>query len=301
MNPSGEQYELRAGAYTAVITEVGAGLRVLEFDGRPLIRAFAAEQLRPVWSGAVLAPWPNRIADGRYVFAGRTYQLAINEPDRQTAIHGLVGWVPWTVRAAAADSVRLEYALWPSPGYPWRLHLAAEYRLDAGDGLHLVVEARNLDTTPAPYGVSVHPYFQAPGGGRVDDWTLHLSAGSVVDVDPVRLLPGGGTSPVPDDADFRAARRIGAARIDAAYADLAGPREARLVDDSGRGVALRWDDACRWVQVHTADRPEPELDRTGLALEPMTCPPDAFNSGTGLLVLEPDRAHRASWAITAVG
>lgn len=301
MNPSGRQYELRAGRYAAVVTEVGATLRTLEYRDRPLVRAFDASELQPVWSGAVLAPWPNRIADGRYDFAGRTCQLPINEPERTTAIHGLVAWMPWTARPVSAASVQLECALWPTPGYPWRLQFIAEYRLDAEDGLHLTIGARNLSDGPAPYGVSVHPYVQAPSG-RVDDWTLQLAAESVVDVDPERLLPRGSTSPVSDYEDFRKPRRIGPARIDHAYTDLdpSAPREARVTDDAGLGVAVRWDAESRWVQVHTADRPEPQLNRTGLALEPMTCPADAFNGWTGLLVLEPGGSHRASWGIVAI-
>ncbi len=55
------------------------------------------------------------------------------------------------------------------------------------------------------------------------------------------------------------------------------------------------------MQVHTADRPDPDDDRVGLAVEPMTCPPDALNSGTDLVVLAPGDSHAASWEIEALG
>ncbi|HWU31187.1 MAG TPA: galactose mutarotase, partial [Microbacterium sp.] len=61
-----------------------------------------------------------------------------------------------------------------------------------------------------------------------------------------------------------------------------------------------WDAGCPWVQVHTADLPDPAASRRGLAVEPMTCPPDAFNSGTDLIVLEPGAAHTAGWSIRAL-
>ena len=78
-----------------------------------------------------------------------------------------------------------------------------------------------------------------------------------------------------------------------------GIARVRLTDPSGTGVELSWDAACAWVQVHTADRPEPELDRAGLAVEPMTCPPDAFSTGEDVVVLDGDRTHTASWTISA--
>jgi aldose 1-epimerase len=54
------------------------------------------------------------------------------------------------------------------------------------------------------------------------------------------------------------------------------------------------------VQVHTGDRPEPADHRRGLAVEPMTCPPDAFTSGVDLVHLGPGESHEASWSIAAI-
>ena len=67
---SGTQHALRAGDYEAVISSVGASLRSLTFDGRDLTVPFDADEVRPSYRGATLAPWPNRIVDGLYTFAG---------------------------------------------------------------------------------------------------------------------------------------------------------------------------------------------------------------------------------------
>jgi aldose 1-epimerase len=74
---------------------------------------------------------------------------------------------------------------------------------------------------------------------------------------------------------------------------------ATVTAPDGHGVTMSWGRELPWVQVHTADRPEPENDRVGLAVEPMTCPPDAFNSGHDLVLLAPGESHAASWTITA--
>ncbi|WP_160150678.1 hypothetical protein [Nonomuraea solani] len=42
------------------------------------------------------------------------------------------------------------------------------------------------------------------------------------------------------------------------------------------------------------------LGHEGRAAEPMTCPPDAYDSGVGLMILGVGHEHVASWTISAV-
>ena len=297
-----EQYEIEAGAYRATVTRLGGALQRLRHGQRDLVGAWDDAPVMPVYRGAVLAPWPNRIADGRYSYAGKVHQLPINEVERGTSLHGLVAFLDWQPRQHNARSISLNCRLCPQPGYPFPLDLDVTYTVsDAGLGWTLA--ATNAGSAPAPYGCSIHPYLVA-GPGRVDDWTLTLPARRVLQVDPDRLLPqhivhvdDGG--PV----DFRTGRRIGTASIDAAFTGLnweAGQAAAQLRTADGSGVELRWSSACRWIQVHTADRPEPELHRAGLAMEPMTCPPDAFNSGVDLVHLRSQERYEVHGRIGAL-
>jgi aldose 1-epimerase len=89
---TGAQYDIAAGDYQATITELGAGLRALSLNDRPLIRTYAADELPPAGAGQLLAPWPNRVDHGRYSINGSAYQLDISEPARDNAIHGLTRW-----------------------------------------------------------------------------------------------------------------------------------------------------------------------------------------------------------------
>ncbi|MGY1653581.1 aldose 1-epimerase family protein [Geodermatophilus sp. SYSU D01119] len=302
--PTGRQVHLRAGDVTAVVTEVGGGLRRLRLGDRDLVAGFDAADLRPVFRGSVLVPWPNRIGEGRYRWAGREEQLALTEPDRRTALHGLLCWTRWEVHDPSPDAVSLGARVVPQPGYPHRLDVVVTYRVHE-DGLSWRLEAENTGGTAAPYGCSVHPYLVA-GPGRVDDWTLTLRAAEYLEVDPGRLLPVG-RRPVDGTAlDSRRARTpLAGVAVDHAVtavapeADGSARAEVRCAD--GSGVALEWDPrALPWVQLHTADRPEPELHRAGLAVEPMTCPPDAFRSGEDVVVLEPGGRHAAEWRIRAL-
>jgi aldose 1-epimerase len=300
--PGGAEYEISADGYVAVVSEVGATLRVLRHGRRDLVASHPAEVVRPVYRGAVLAPWPNRIADGRFEFDGVTHQVPVNEVDRMNALHGLVAWAPWQLVEHAQHQVVLAYRLHPLDGYPFMLDLQVAYRVGR-HGLEWEIACVNVGDGPAPYGCALHPYLLA-GEGHVDDWTLTLPAEQYLTVSADRLLPAGVEPVAGTGFDFRAPRPIGTAFLDHAFTGLVrdenGNATVSLTDASGAGVAMRWDEAWPWVQVHTADRPEPELNRSGLAVEPMTCPPDAFSSGVDLVRLQPGDEHRARWHIWAL-
>ena len=191
------------------------------------------------------------------------------------------------------------HQLVPIPGYPFEVEVEARYEL-GDDGLTTTVTARNLGRTTAPWGTAPHPYLLG-GADRVDTWTLHLPAGQVLEVTPDRLLPES-CVPVSQDMDFRVPREIGGTEIDHAFTGLLpdpdGLVRVSVHGTSGDGVLCTWDPAVLpWVQVHTADLPDAEKSRRSLAVEPMTCAPDAFNSGAGLVRLAPGAEHTAAWTL----
>ncbi|MCK6080035.1 aldose 1-epimerase family protein [Microbacterium sp. EYE_5] len=310
---SGAQHRIRSGAYEAVIASTGASLRELRHDGRDLIVPFGADEVRPDYRGATLAPWPNRIVDGTYAFEGEDIVTALTEPERSHALHGLVSWADFEQVAASDDSVTLATTIAPQSGYPWRVRVETTYALGA-DGLTQTVRARNLSARPAPFGTGPHPYLQA-GPAPLDEWTLALPAASVLEVTPDRLSPVALRAVAEHDADRfdrREPRPLGAVQLDHAFTDLetdaGGAAVLRLTDPSGVGVEVTWGAECPWVQVYTGDKPEGPANpdhRNGVAVEPMTCAPDAFNAASydydaGLLVLEPGAEFSASWRIAAI-
>jgi aldose 1-epimerase len=294
-----DEYELKAGNYTAVVTPRAAALRSLRLAGRDLVVPFDRGGPIPDYRGIIAAPWPNRIADGRYTFDGVEHEVPANETERGCALHGLAFPLDWDLQFRDETSVTLSCTVGPTAGYPFTVQLTASYRL-SGNGLQGGVTARNLGTTTAPYGVCPHPYLVA-GPAPLDQWTLQIPAGTFLEVTPDRLLPIG-TRPVQGhEYDFRTPRAIGTTEIDHAFTDIRfdddGLAAVIATDPSGTGVGIAWDTACPWLQVHTADKKPPFPNRLGLAVEPMTCPPDAFRSGTDLIRLEPGTSHEATWRI----
>lgn len=305
--PSGPEWTIGHGGHEAHVVAVGGALRSYTHDGADVVAGFAADEQSPAMRGKLLAPWPNRIRDGRYVFDGTEYQLGLTEPARHNAAHGLVLWHAWDAVEVADDALTLRTAVYPRPGYPATLDVRVTYALDDA-GLAVTLRVRNQGGVAGPFGFAAHPYLTA-GEARVDDLELTLPAGRYLPVDGERLLPGSGAfGPGVVDVDDRHrldGRVLGERAFDTAFTALTpdddGRWRATLRDPgSGRRTTL-WADASTfgWAQVFSGDElPEPSRRRSGVALEPMTCPPDAFNSGVDVVRLEPGATWSGLWGIT---
>jgi aldose 1-epimerase len=299
---TGAQYEIAAGEYRAVITELGAGLRELSHRGRPLVTGYQADEPPPGAAGQLLLPWPNRIDGGRYRASGTEYQLDLSEPGAGNAIHGLTRWSAWSLGRHDASTVVLRDTLLGRPGYPFCLSLEVEYGLGGDAGLTVTVTARNAGTRPAPYGTGSHPYLTA-GLPAVDECELTLPVAQWLPVDG-RGIPAG---PLQDVAgsplDFRAPRPVGAVTLDHAFTGLtrdeAGRAWARLTGGA-TGAALWAGPGYRWLQVFTGDTLDGAHRRRAVAIEPMTCPPNAFATGVDLLTLAPGQTATHTWGIQAL-
>jgi aldose 1-epimerase len=297
--PSGAQFELTSGGGRATIVEVGGGIREY-FDGeRAVLEPYGVADLCDGAHGAVLAPWPNRLGDGRYSFDGTERQLALTEPANGNAIHGLLRWRPWRAVEQEADRVLVAARIHPEPGYPFDLELSVEYRLGP-EGLTVTSRAHNLGEGPCPYGTGQHPYL-SPGDARIDECELELPAETVITTDALRRLPNGREPVAGGPLDFLTPRRIGASIIDSPFTDLhrdaGGRARARLSAPDGATVELWVDQSYPYLEVFTGDTLAPARQRSGLGLEPMSCPPNAFQSGESLLRLEPGASHVARWGV----
>ena len=258
-----------------------------------------------VGRGQLLMPWPNRIRDGAYSFDGRSLQLGLSEAARGNASHGLVRWAAWSLEELSSASVSLTYRLMAQSGYPWAVDLHVLYDLSA-DGLTVTQTATNLSSAPAPYASGAHPYLRV-GASGVDAWELTVPASSRLLVDE-QLIPVGSEPVDGTPYDFRISRPVRDTVIDHAFGEL--DRDASgvatvVVRDpaSGDGVALWMDERHRWIQVYTAE--QDATPRLAIAVEPMTSPPDAFRSGTDLVVLSPAGSDgdefSGSWGIRTLG
>ncbi len=301
--PTGRQFTITDGDAVAVITEVGAGIRSFRLRGVDVLFGFDEEAECHSGRGQHLLPWPNRIRDGRYTWDGQDQQLALTEPERHNAIHGLTRFASWTLVAHQGNRVTHAYRLFPQTGWSSILDLEITHTVH-GNALTVDVKATNVGSRPAPYGYACHPYLTV-GEDRVDDVSMLIPAARYLDVDD-RLLPVQITDVDGGPYDFRTIQPLGDRVVDTAFTglvpDTSGNWEVVLANAS-RSTRLWGDGSCSWLQVFSGDTLKGDLRRrSGIAVEPMTCGPDAFNDGPthdGVISLAPGDEHRLRWGVVA--
>jgi len=297
--PSGTQWTIAFEDQTATVVEVGGGLRAYAAGGRDVIDGYAEDEISPNGAGQTLAPWPNRLRDGQYTFDGHTYQLPLSEPATHNAIHGLVRWLPWRLISHSGSEVTVGVDLPAQPAYPWTVTLTNRYALASG-GLTVTHTAINLSADPAPFGLGAHPYVLPPAAGGVDDVWLGVPARSRLLLDG-RGLPIGAAKVAGSDFDYTTAKRIGQTVLDTAFGEVirdeSGVSAVTLAGPDGPATRIWADAAFGWWQIYTSDTTPGVRRRRSVAVEPMTCPPDALRSGRDLVVLKPGEPWSASWGV----
>lgn len=292
------QVQIEAGDQKAAVDTLGGGLRSYVAGGRELLDGYPDGEAATSGRGQVLIPWPNRIEEGTYEFDGREHRLPLTEPELGNAIHGLVRSEPWTVDTREPHMVVMEHALHPQPGYPFTLEVSVEYAL-AQTGLSVRTTATNVGEDACPFGGGQHPYVTL-GTQAVDSLILSAPGRTVLTADE-RGIPRGLQSVDETEFDFRRPREIGATRLDHAFTDLVrgpdGRARVELRDPVSRaGIRIWLDESYGYLQLFTGD-PLPDVARRSLAVEPMTCPANAFRTGEALVRLEPGKSFTAAWGI----
>jgi aldose 1-epimerase len=299
MLPSGEQLAIAHGDQRAVVTEVGATLRTYVKGGVAVVEGFAGEEVPAGARGQLLFPWPNRMGDGQWNFSERTARPTVDDVEHATAIHGTVRWRPFRIEAVNQNRCVLSLLLHPTPEFPFLSEVAVAYHLGSL-GLTVTTTVTNRDDVPIPFGLGFHPYL-AITTPTIEGTELAVPAKAYVAVDD-RRLPTGEILPVAGiDLDFTRAKSVSGHELDVTYTELTrddlGLATVLVRDSAGGAVELSMDRNFPYVQIFTGDSLERGRRRTSIAVEPMTCPPDALRSGKDIVVLEPGQHWAGSWRL----
>lgn len=292
LSPTGLQIHLTRGAVAAQIAQVGASLRGLSVGGVDLVSRYPEDIPTPSCSGVVLAPWPNRVRDGVWNDAGTERQLAITEPKFHNASHGLLRFTAYEIEQTDAATI-LRATIHPQTGYPYEIATSVTYALtDAG--IQVTHAMKNRSDAAAPVALGTHPFITI---GDVDpsDLVLRVPAGEQFETDD-RMLP---VRAVPAPEELRTGVRLGGVALDTGFARLRRDEDGlvrhSLTAQDGRRVTLWQGEGFDFVQVYTTTKyPGQQL---AVAIEPMTAPADALNSGLGIRRLAPGETWELSWGI----
>lgn len=299
-SPSGQQFSISRGSHHATIVEVGGGIREYAVDGRDVLDPYPVDAVCDGAHGTPLIPWPNRLADGAYRFDGVDHRVALTEPEKGNAIHGFLRWRNWRALEHETDRVVMGCRLHPLTGYPFILDVSVEYTLSEKDGLTVRTTATNLGGRAAPYGCGQHPYLAA-GGGVIDECSVQLRAATWIDTANERQLPTGRRAAAGTGLDFTAGRKLGAAQLDFPFTDLARDEAGRahllMIDPDGVHTDLWVDEHYPIIELYTGDTLAASRRRRGLGVEPMSCPPNAFQTGEQLTRIEPGASATSTWGV----
>lgn len=296
-----ETIAIVAGPYRATVVQTGATLQRVSHTDEELLDGFDGPVPPDGGNGQILAPWPNRLRDGRWKWRGRELRLPVDSPAKgNSASHGLVRWVAWEVLDRTTSRVELRHRLRPQAGYPFMLDLTATYEVDPVSGLSATVLAVNAGDEDAPVALGAHPYLRPPGGGPIDQARLRVPASTRVLTDAWGIPEQ--TEAVQDTPfDLRLGPPLGQLRVNHAFSGLThvnGRVHVDLTGREGRTVSLWAGPSCRWLQVFTGDTLRHPRRRRSVAVEPMTAPAGALASGAGLTVLTPGAATELLWGLS---
>jgi aldose 1-epimerase len=299
--PTGEQFRLTRstphGLAEAVIVEVAASIREFRIGTVELTEPYGEFSTPPFADGIVLVPWPNRIPDGVWELDGAKQQLDITEPDKHNAIHGLLRFAPYRVIERTDGSITLGATIFPQHGYPFLLETSVRHEL-TDDGMTVTHRITNESDLPAPVAIGAHPFFQL-GDVPTEDLRLTVHAGTRFPVDE-RLNVSAEITVDGTDYDLRSGRKVADIDLDDAFGDVTSVNQvtAVLTAPDGRSVALWQDENFPYVQIFTTRKfPRGTGHVTAIAMEPMTAPANAFNSGQSLKWLNPGETWQAAWGI----
>lgn len=286
------------GARFSVIPAMGARLNNLAvkhrgesieiIDGYSSVKELETELYS---KSSLLAPFPNRVADGVYTFKGEKYFLDVNKPDENNAIHGFISTAPFTVvREGVVDnqySLVLEYTAGKNPGYPFNFKTIVEYSFSETGDLSICTTITNCSDSEIPVGFGWHPYFSF--GKNINDLQFRLPMVNELMVDD-RLIPTGIKRNI---CGWTEPTDIGETEFDTGFEFTSEDKTISLYESQKQiGVKVCLGDNYDYVQVFTPP------GRTSIAIEPMTCGADAFNNGEGLRTLKPKQSLEAKFVIS---
>ncbi|WP_396667494.1 aldose 1-epimerase family protein [Microbacterium sp. R86528] len=296
-SPTGEQFLLDDGHVRVEIGALAAVLREVRVGGVRITESVPAHTLPSHGCGIVLAPWPNRVKDARWLLNGSVQQLDVTDASRASAIHGLLRNTAYSVRERDDRSLTLAATVFPQHGWPFTLDTWVTYALE-NDGISVTHGATNHSAASAPWAVGAHPYFRV-GENPTDELTVRIAGDTRLELDD-RLNPIAEHSVAGTEFDLRSPRSLAGADFNVGFGQLHNREERQEVAwieaADGSATSVWADPAFGWLQLFTPDDfPGKEGPHRAIALEPMTAPPDALNSGTDLHWLEPGESFESSW------
>jgi aldose 1-epimerase len=231
--------------------------------------------------GILLAPFPNRLKEGKYSFEGKEYQFPINDTKTSNALHGFISQLEFSIEKVEANNTNATVICSTTYNgnydyYPFPFLAEVKYSLDEKSGFSFCFSITNIGESNMPIGLGWHPYFSL--SENVDNTTISLPKLKKIEIDE-NMLPNGKKTPF---NDFRYPTKLNEMVFDNCFLLDLETEFATVVLEGEKGrLFYRQKSKNPYLQIFTPPH------RNSIALEPMTCNIDAFNNKEGLQILKP--------------
>lgn len=275
-----------------ILPNYGAAVNAYKFNEHNFIDGYASVQeiTQQQYKGVILAPFPNRLAAAQYNFENKSYTLPINREKENLALHGLLYNESFEIIQQIDNELTLYYVYDANEaGYPFKFSLTINYILHVSGRLEIQSWVENLGTS-MPFGLGWHPYFQMDV--PVDELELAFPPCDWVQLD-LQNIPTGVLHPYEVDSDFLFMKNQ---HFDDCFALREGQVNQFKIRSKQFDLIVESPSLgdFAYFQLYTP------ASRTSIAVEPMTCAPNAFNNGMGLHVLSPKQKRQFSYSIQAI-
>ena len=258
----------------ASISPTGGMLLDLRLAGSELISSAGRPDPRTFFMGTVLAPWPNRLRDGRYQLDSVSYQFAGLDA-QENLNHGLIGQRKLDVISQEQSTISLSYEFGGDSGYPFEVSLQLRYEITESE-LRVEAIATNNEPEPVPFAIGFHPYFLVG-----EDFELTGKFSHHVTTDE-RMLPSG--------VEEVAGLSYKGGQIDDCYFGA----DRILLRTSTGSVEVVLEENLSHFMFY---RPGPDLGSSMLAIEPMSAAANVFADSIESVLLVPGESKRFAYLI----
>ncbi|WP_203256825.1 aldose 1-epimerase [Hyunsoonleella ulvae] len=272
-----------ASVYGKIYLEQGASLQELTLNNHEIIQDLSPLPYSDTYASSILFPFANRIKDGEYEFAGKTYQFEKNQAEEQNALHGLVYNKTFHVinEETTKDkaSITLEYVEQNTAiGFPYTYKIRVEY-VFAQTLVDVKITIENTDTKVFPFTVGWHPYFTSS-----NLYESHVSFDSTEKITLGDRNITTGTESINNNDTIQ---------IKDSFFDDCWILNSDNVVFKTPDYNLKFNATGNnnFVQLYTPPR------QNTIAIEPTTGVSDSFNNKIGLNTLEPGKTYSITWSI----
>lgn len=282
---------LQQGDYSCeILANYGAALQSYQYKGLECIAGYEHEDEleAQAYKGVVLAPFPNRVEKANYTFENTAYVLPINRAKEGLALHGFLYNKVFQVENQTENCVQLNYHyMGDVVGFPFPFQLNIFYFLTKEGALHIKTAVLNTGKLPLPFGTGWHPYFQL--GETIDALQLDFPACQQMELLP-NLIPTGKLLPFLEKSTLLHLKECH--WDDCFYFEK--EQEAKFVLKSAQlDLHIENESGYPYFQIFTPK------DRKSIAIEPMSCAPNAFNNKLGIAEIAPVSQQVFSYKIFA--